>query len=274
VTSFKPEKMKAVQYGQAVIEGTLISCAVGENLHIYIPVFEICNAIHVPLEDEEKRILENSSLRKGVVQMEFVVIDGGRETKHSFLSINLTRLHTWLAGIPAERVIDPQLRLKLEALQDDLADLVYAYFGRPLMPPDLLAEQETNLPVSTKNRYATLEELQKTESTLADMEGRINQLEIMISNKEVGDFITREQREQFRVMTVILGKILEEKGTGDIMHVHRELKEQFKFPSYKVITVEEWPRIVNYCQQWFRRISPPGKPIPSAFRVVEQKKMW
>ena len=65
MTITKPEKMKAVQYGQAIIEGTPISCAVGENLHIYIPVMEICNAIHVPLEDEEKRILDNSSLRKG-----------------------------------------------------------------------------------------------------------------------------------------------------------------------------------------------------------------
>jgi hypothetical protein len=274
MTLFKPEKMKAVQYGQAIIEGIPISCAVGENLHIYIPVFEICNAIQVPLEDEEKRILENSSLRKGVVMMEFVVIESGQESRHSFLSINLTRLHTWLASIPAERITDASLRSKLETLQDDLADLVYAYFGRPLMPPDLLAEQETSLSEATKNRYATLEELQKTESILADLEGRMNQLEVIISNKDVGDFISRTQREQFRVMTVILGKILEEKGTGDIMHVHRELKDQFKFPSYKVITVEEWPRIVSYCQQWFRRISPPGKPIPSAFRVVEQKKIW
>ncbi len=274
MASFKPDKMKVLQYGRAVIEGESITCAVGENLYIYIPIREVCNAIQLSPEAEEQRVLENSSLRKGVVLMDFVVLEGGRESTRAFLSINLTRLHTWMAGIPADRIDDPQLRTRLETLQDDLADLVYAYFGRPLMPPDLLAEQETGLSQETQNRYATLDALQKTESALADLEGRMDQLEVIVAGKQMGDFITREQREQFRVMTVILGKTLQEKGVGDIMHVHRELKDQFKFPSFKVITVDEWPAIVKYCQQWYKRISPPGKPLPSAFRIVEQKKMW
>ena len=117
--------------------------------------------------------------------MEFVVIENGKESTRAFLSINLTRLHTWLVGIPAERVDDAQMRLRLEAMQDNLADLVYAYFGRPLMPPDLLSEQETNLPHETQNRYATLDQLQKTENTLAELEGRMNQIEVIISNKQV-----------------------------------------------------------------------------------------
>jgi len=198
MTAYEPVKMKAVRYGQAIIEGASISCAVGENLLIYIPVMEICSAIRVPLENEEKRILESSSLRKGAVVMEFVVIEKGKESPRAFLSINLTRLHTWLAGIPAERVANLQARARLEAMQDNLADLVYAYFGRPLMPPDLLSEQETSLAEETKKRYATLEELQKAETTLTDLEGRINQIEVIISSKRVGDFVTRDQREQFR----------------------------------------------------------------------------
>ena len=270
----RPKLMKVVQNGQAQIEGIQINCAVGENLHVYIPIVQICYALQIPYEIEEERILSNAALVNGTVMMEFSGIENGKEVRRLFLSINLTRLHTWLAGIPTESVPEISLRSKLAALQNNLADLVYAYFGRPLMPTDILAEQETNLPEETKKRYATIEQLQQAETTLADLQDRVVELEVIIAGKEVGDFITRQQRQQFKKMVNHLGKILEEKVTGDILHVHQALKEQFKYDSYKVITVEEWPVIVNFCAQWFRRLSPPGKPLPSHFQIVQQNKMW
>ena len=91
-----------------------------------------------------ERIRAHHALQQGLVKIDFQVKYGETAFQtRSLNAISITRLHTWLMMLEVSRVENQAIRPKLAAMQEELADLVYGYFGRPLLPPDMREELET-----------------------------------------------------------------------------------------------------------------------------------
>ena len=96
-------------------------------------------AIIAGMEEELGRIQGNHLIADGLFIIPFGILDSsGKTHMEDFPALSLTRLHTWLALIPAESVADEALRQKLVITQKELTDLIYGYFGRTIMPVEMI----------------------------------------------------------------------------------------------------------------------------------------
>jgi hypothetical protein len=268
--------MQVTQYGSALIEGQVIPCCIGRDLMIYVPVIGVCEAIGIPVEAEIERISGLHALRQGLKRVPFRMrsAQGGELETREIAAISFTRLHTWLSGIPTGQVADEDMRARLAAMQEHLADLIYAYMGRPLIPDELRQTQERALPEEQQQLYASMEQVAKlqdqlnvTDEALEKVSHRVKTLEVALSfSAPGGSFIDKKQQEIYRAMIGIVGKLYAQKGRGQFEDIEANLKRDFDFTFYKVIRAEQWEPIVRSLTQTYKALVPPGAPIPQIFQ--------
>lgn len=273
-------KKQIAGYAEVLFEGHKIPCAVGDDLYVYIPISGVCNILGIDTDAQVARIREHHALRQGLVKIDFPVQYGQKSRRMTEVNaISITRFHTWLATISVDRIENQEIREDLAKMQENLADVIYAFFGRKLVPRELLEEQEAPLSQPLKDFYEAVESARLTHEmavTLRDrvvaLEERFDGLEAAISPKIV-EYITPQQQNQYQVMVNIIGDLLKKKGQGDIPYVQNELKRQFNFTSYKLIPAEDFDRIREYLIQWHKRLTPPGTPLPAVFTQPQQKRL-
>jgi hypothetical protein len=272
--------LKALRSETILFEGQILPCVLADDLNIYIPIAPVCDILGIGATPQAQHIRRHRSLRKGLALFEFEVRHGETATRRQKLNaISLTRFHTWLSHIAVDELKNEAARSSLEKMQDNLADVIYAYFGRPVMPKDVLAEKEGSLAPDLRTFYEGIEQArqarQLAESAidrLAALEDRLDGLEVRIAPR-LEEFITPDQQRQFIRIVNILGDLLKKKNKGDIPTVHNGLKDQFGFTSYKLIPAGNFPAILQFCAQWYARLTPPGTPLPEEFSRETQKRL-
>lgn len=273
---------RADQYGVVDFENENIPCAFGGEpgrFTVFIMLQGVCQAVGLPVEPEIKRIQNHHLLRDGLYLVPFQFMNAeGKITTRSVHAITLTRLHTWLAMIPPESVPDESLRRKLVATQQELTDVIYAYFGRRLLPQEMRAEDEPYLDETRRQLYARLEEAAKLGDRLVGVEGdvqeikkQVDRLAIAISAGEAGDNINADQQEQLKAMVDILSRKYEEKhGKGTRGALINGLKERHNWRFFNSVPKKAWEPLVKDCVAIFRNLHPKGTPLPRVFEIAMQ----
>jgi hypothetical protein len=210
----------------------------------------------------------------------------GKTVRSSQPAISLQRLHTWLALIPPDAVTSDTLREKLINTQENFTDVVYAYFGRRILPEELRAEDDPYLNKRRKKLYDLLEEASKVDERLSTMEGKVDdlhskvdQLSIAISAGDEGDNINADQQEQLKAMIDILSNRYEKKrGKGTRGALINDIKAQHNFRFYNSVPKKIWPTLVRDCVQRFRQLNPKGTALPRVFQIalnsIEQQSLF
>ncbi len=273
---------RADQYGVVDFENENIPCAFGGEpgkFTVFIMLQGVCQAVGLPMEPEIERIQGHHLLRDGLYLVPFQFMSAeGKITVRNVHAITLTRLHTWLAMIPPESVTDETMRRKLIATQQELTDVIYAYFGRRLLPQEIRAEDEPYLDETRRQMYAKLEEAARLGDRLAGVEGvvqslkqQVDRLSIAISAGEAGENINADQQEQLKAMVDILARRYEEKhGKGTRGTLISGLKERHDWRFFNSVPKRAWEPLVKDCVQIFRSLHPKGTPLPRVFELAMQ----
>ena len=275
------------EYGAVDFDGEHVPCAFGGesgNLTAFILVDGVCQIVGIPSEGEVKRIQDHHLLKDGLYMVSFPTInDEGKVVRNNKPAITLQRLHAWLALIPPDIVSSEVKREKLINTQNNFSDVVYAFFGRRLLPEEIREEDDPYLDENRKKLYSMLEEASKFNDRLASVEddvaglrGEVNRLSITISAGEGEGYINADQQEQLKAMMDLLGNRYEKKhGKGTRGGMINDIKNQHDFRFYNTVTVEQWPDLVRDCAQRCRQLSPKGATLPHVFQIalrsVEQK---
>lgn len=86
--------------------------------------------------------------------------------------------------------------------------------------------------------------------------------------------VTQAQAQRYQVMVNVLASILKQRGKGNQATVHAEVKRTFDVPSYQLIPQEDFPRVVDFLTSWYRRLTPPGTPLPDVFSQPDQRSLF
>jgi hypothetical protein len=271
------------QYGAVDFEGQHVPCAFGGepgNYTAFILVEGVCQVIGIPAEGEIIRIQENHLLSDGLFMVSFPMLnEAGKTIRSAQPAISLMRLHTWLALIPPDIVAGDEVREKLAATQKHFTDVVYAYFGRRILPPEIRSEDDPYIDPERKKLYDMLETAGRFDDRLSTVEGKLEELMIAISAGEEGDNISADQQEQLRAMMDMLNNRYEQKhGKGTRGGLINDIKSTHNFRFYNGVTKKAWPGLVRDCVFRFRQLSPKGTPLPRVFQMalnsVEQNSLF
>jgi len=276
--------LSVVRYGSVGIfadnaQIALVECAVGSDLNVYVALPGICEKIEIDVNSEIKRIQKDDSLLDGLAYLPFNYrnLGTGETDMKTQTCISMTRLHTWLAGIPQDAVKNEQMRTALTTMKRELADLVYAYFGRAMLPPDLLKEKETILPEGKQQFYdsvAAVYELKHrmefAEDSIDALRNELSKLYVAVNlQHENSDFIDHIQQDQYTKIVKILGELKNKRHEGSFSGVERELKDKFNFASYRVIAPDMWEPIIDHCILMYKRLSQ-NTPLPQVFKDAKK----
>jgi hypothetical protein len=273
-------RFPADQYGVVEFENENIPCAFGGppgQFTALIMIDGVCQAVGVSPAAEVERIQAHHLLRDGLYLVPFQFMDAyGKLSTRDVHAITLTRLHTWLAMIPPDSVPDETMRQKLIVTQKELTDVIYAYFGRRLLPQEMRAEDDRYLDDTRRQLYEKLEEASQLGDRLAGVEGevrglqqQVNRLEIAISAGEAGDNINADQQEQLKAMIDILSRRYEEKhGKGTRGALINGLKERHNWRFFNSVPKRAWEPLVKECAHIFRQLHPTGTPLPRVFELA------
>ena len=264
------------QYASVVIDNMRIPCAITDQLYVYIPVLGVCEVIGADYQKEETKIQNDPALHEGLAYLPFSLRDHSgqfRETK--IACINLTRLHTWLWGIEIEALPSETMQHKLLIFKRELADLAYAYYGRPMLPQDLKAESQQFLTEEQKSRFEILEQQYLVDHPTIQDENpeqpTENGLTIAVSSEPPQvEFIDESQAKIYREMLGILGRLAEKKKVpGDqrkgYQRIEGGIKEQFGFTYYWTIPANQWEAIVRHFIQVYHGFVGKSSPLPPIF---------
>ena len=271
------------QYASVVIDRLRVPCAITDRLYVYIPVLGVCDVIGVDAAQEEARIQQDPALNEGLAYLPFSLrAEGERFQEQEIACINLTRLHTWLWGIPLDAVSDGDMRQKLLVFKRELADIAYAYYGRPMLSPDLKAEAQQFLSEDQQTRFEILEEQYLADHPTVNAEHPEQNpeqgLTVAISSEPPQvEFIDEAQGAVYRDMLGILGRLAQQKKVpGDkrkgYQRVEAALKATFGFTYYWTIPASQWEAIVQHCIQVYQGYVGRGAPLPPIFTNALQMK--
>ena len=282
MTDSSIRRFPADQYGVVEFENDSIPCAFGGapgQFTAFIMIQGVCQAVGVSAETEVARIQEHHLLRDGLYLVPFQFMDAnGKISTRDVHAITLTRLHTWLAMIPPETVPDEEMRRKLVTTQKELTDVVYAYFGRRLLPQEMRVEDDRYLDETRRQMYEKIEEASRLGERIAGVEGevrdiqqQVERLRIAISAGEAGDNINADQQEQLKAMVDILARRYEEKhGKGTRGALINGLKERHNWRFFNSVPKRAWEPLVKDCVHLFRQLHPAGTPLPRVFELALQ----
>jgi hypothetical protein len=255
------KRFAAVQYGSLTFEEVVIPCAFGGqpgSFTAFIMVEGICSGLGIDAGAEVARIQGEELLTDGLYMVPFTYVDkNGRPAAADFHAITLSRFHTWLGMIPSNIVPDMEKRDKLRVMKAELVDVLYGYFGRPLLPPDMRAEEDAYLSDTARSFYKELEEASQLpgkvnalEQEYEQLRGKVEGLIIRLDEIEGDDKIGVDQQQWLRAMIDILARRYQEKhGQGTYAEVEERLKQEYDFRYYRSVKKNTWPALVRDCIQ-------------------------
>jgi hypothetical protein len=265
--------VKPIQFGTIIFEGEQIVCAfAGEpgNFMAYVDIEAVFQISTLQVDAEIQRIQNHHLLTDGLFQTTFTYYDNHKKISTDRLVIALSRLHTWLALILLEIIPDDLMRQKLIATQKELTDVIYGYFGRVLMPREILEEEAPYLSPEKKDFYDKLDQAaQASDRRINVVENRVGQLEAQVRSISMQvkidndtSYINPDRQERLRAIIAILNRLYNDKhGPGNYNKVEGELKMRFGFKYYREIPNARYPDVIRECSQIFRGLVSKGTPM-------------
>jgi hypothetical protein len=280
----QPRRFASVQYGSLTFENVNIPCAFGGQpgrFTAFILIEGICNGIGINSEIEIKRIQNEELLVDGLYMVPFKYKDEqGREAVADFPTITLSRFHTWLSLIPSDLAPSEEMRAKLRAMKTELVDVLYGYFGRPLLPADMQAEEETYLSEADRLFYARLaeasqlpgkindihEEVEEVHGEVKNLRDQVLRLSVRMRELEGEDTIDAAQQQMLKsMMGVLCARYMEKHGPDTYDVIAKELTTQYNFRHYRA-SKKDWPALVQDCIQRHRTLFGRSTPLPRVFQ--------
>lgn len=257
--------------------GDIFTIALASDRQFYVPTTPICESLGINEQAQLRRIRRSSTLRPGLVRIELPTEYRGDIRIRPVFCLNVELVPEWVTGIDETRIDEAALPAVVR-LKEEFSLVVRAYFRSAIIPEDLRAEIDADLPPALRRLYEMTEALafyvHKQQAELGVQSVRLEEVERALVGLQAlfegEDFINTHQQARFQAMVAALGALLEEKGQGTYAHVHNELKKQFHFPRYSLIPASKFPAIVKYMSSWYRRVADPGAALPEAFRRPDQ----
>lgn len=266
-------RVESSQFGAVEFEGQHVPCAFagrpGEYT-AYVLLSGVCQVAGIPVEVELGRIQSNHLLADGLALIRFPQVDPqGNTVWAERPAISLMRLHAWLAMIPPLSVESGPMRARLEATQRHLTDVVYAYFGRRLLPSEIREEHDRYLDPDRKALYDALEAAARLDRRLTDVEKRLDELTLAISAGAGGEYIGADQQEQLKAMIDMIANRYEEKhGKGTRGPLIQAIKEQHNFRFFNTVSRSAWPGLVKDLCGRYQQLTPRGASLPRVFQLA------
>lgn len=265
--------LETSQFGAVDFEGQHVPCAFAGkpgNFTAYVLIDGVCQIIGIPLDVEIGRIKSNHLLSDGLVMIRFPKVDvEGNTTWVDRPTISLMRLHTWLALIPPDSVSSDEMRRKLEATQRHFTDVVYAYFGRHLLPPEIREEDNPYIDPERKKLYDALETAGQLDNRLTNVEKKLEELSVAVSAGSGGENISADQQEQLKAMIDMICNRYEEKhGKGTRGPLIQAIKEQHNFRFFNTVSRQSWPGLVKDLVFRYQQLTPRGATLPRVFQIA------
>jgi hypothetical protein len=260
--------------------GSHFSVYLASDRRLYVPLADLCEAMEIDTNAQAQRIRRNEVIDDALITLPLQVPygeEGALQTRR-LLCLWLNRLPYWLGTIEASRIPDADRRRQVVRFQREFADVAWAAFRSEILPEEMRAEMDATLPPAQQRYLAAMDEaagmrreLDQVGDRLGDVEERLGQLEARIRGT---DFINQAQAQRYQVMVNVLASILKQRGKGNQATVHAEVKRTFDVPSYQLIPQEEFPRVVDLLTSWYRRLTPPGTPLPDVFSQPDQRSLF
>lgn len=259
--------------------GAVFSVFLASDRRLYVPLGDLCDAMKIDTNAQAQRIRRNEAIQDALVKLPLQVQYGeeGALQTREILCLWLHRLPYWLGTIEASRIPDESRRRQVIRFQREFADVAWAAFRSQILPEDMLAEMDATLPPAQQRYLKMMDEaaalrprVDQQEERLDTVEERLNSLEARIKGT---DFINQAQAQRYQVMVNVIASMLSRRGKGNQGTVHAEVKRTFNVPSYQLIPESEFPKVVEYLANWYRRLTPAGTPLPDVFDQPDQRRL-
>jgi len=276
---------KALRHGEIEFDGKLFPASISDyDLMAYVPIRYICDYLGIEYDNQIERIMKHRLLREGMANLPFETRYLQSKRMTNMHAICVTHLHSWLFGIYPENLGNEDGRETLYAMQKELRSVIYAWMGQQSLPEDMRAEAKAHMDPRTLEITEAVEsahdavELAELAHARVDETGKkVEGLEERVAKMEarwqvIGEeHINGLQQDRFLVMVKLVGEQLAKKNLGDIGTFRIELKSHFAYPDYRLIKPEQFPAVIKYCADRYRRlINKPGTPLPPVFTDPDQ----
>jgi len=244
---------------------------------LYVPLHDMCQALGVQAHGQVERI-RSSAVSDALVELDMLRDESNRTIRRQMVCLRLDRLPFWLGTLQPNRIQDETRREYVIQFQREFADVAWAAFRREILPDDILAEMEAQLPPAEQEYLSQMDEaadlrrsIQEHEAQIQGMEERLGKLEARLVGT---DFINPAQMKQYLDMVGLIAMLLKKRNKGNQATVHAEVKRQFRVPSYQLIPEADFDDVKRFMASWYQRLSPPGAPLPAIFESPSQKRLF
>jgi len=244
---------------------------------LLLPVRELCEALGLSTPSQLNRIKRDVVMSRHLYSVRARVVGkDGVPQEQEIACLGYRRLDYWMGTIDHERV-KPELREKVILFKEEMADAIHAYFRSRRLPEDMRAELDAALPPAQQEYVHLMEQASILGQAVGEHGARLSGLEERVKGLEarlVGtDFISLQQAKQFIDAVGVLASMLKDKhkkGASPYAIVQSEVKKRFQVPSYQLIPESEFPAVMDFLAQWWRREAP-ERPVPQIFTARQNR---
>lgn len=238
----------------------------GNDGLIYLALSDICQIVNLAPTSQLRRIRGHEDLIEGLVLAD---VDTGYGIKAQyFLQIDLFPL--WLLGVNT-RKSDEQTRARLRHLKRYLISEVYAAFARA-----------TNLPESSSRAIEDLQDLDRLEESVTNLEIRQDRLEasqerartawkdldarLRALEGQADERISAAQRGYLYTLVQAWGQARAERQPETARNPYAacwaSLKMQFRITNYQELLKRDYPAAIAFIRQSYRQLTGTDLDIP------------
>jgi hypothetical protein len=274
-----------------VFYGEVFKAYLASDRQWYIPVNDVCGALDIDARSQRRRIQDDEAISHRLmnIPMETPYQDTTRVQDVSCL--NLRALPYWLGTIDARRVKEAY-RKKVILFKREFAEAAWAVFRSDMVPADMLAEMDANLPPQEREYLEAMDqmrqvrkkldllsgrlddELSKVGAELQDISGRLGTLEESLIGKQIVN------PAQARLLQEMIASVAEVKHTKTkkpksqcFAEVHEEFKSAFQVHIYSILPEEQLQAAITFLgARW--AFYNPGETLPEIFRGSHQPSLF
>jgi hypothetical protein len=274
-----------------VFYGEVFKAYLASDRQWHIPIQDVCSALGVDTEGQRQRILRDEAIADRLVNLPIETPYKDTTRIQEVSCLNLRALPYWLGTIEVRRIKEEH-RKKVILFKREFAEAAWAVFRSDMVPPDLLAEMDTNLPPDEREYLEAMdqmrqvrkkldmlsgkldEELARVGAELQDLTGRLGILEASLVGKKIVN------PAQARLIQEMVGVVAEAKHAKTkkpksqcFAEVHEEFKSAFQVHIYSILPEEQLEAAITFLgARW--AFYNPGQPLPEIFRGSHQPSLF
>lgn len=274
-----------------IFYGEVFKAYLASDRQWYIPVNDVCAALDIDSRSQRRRIQDDEAISHRLmnIPMETPYQDSTRIQDVSCL--NLRALPYWLGTIDARRVKE-EYRKKVILFKREFAEAAWAVFRSDMVPSDMLAEMDANLPSQEREYLEAMDQMRQVRKKLDLLSGRLDD-ELAKVGAELQDITGRlgtleESLIGKQIVNPAQARLLQEMiaSVADVKHaktkkpksqcfaeVHEEFKSAFKVHIYSILPEEQLQAAITFLgARW--AFYNPGQKLPEIFRGSNQPSLF